>query len=222
MGKISLFSKEQKLIFDQVKKSPFLCSNFYFTGGTALSCFYLKHRYSQDVDFFSEKKFDKETILSEVKNWAKQYKFVFRSQWQEVVYIFTFNFPNQAALKVDFGYYPYKRIAKGISYEGLTIDSLLDIGVNKLASVNQRSQVKDFVDLYFLLQKFTIWDLIEEVRVKFRMELEPWLLAGNLLYDVEEFTYLPQMIKPIKLPTLKQFFRKMAIELGRKAVEPRG
>ncbi|MBI5144835.1 MAG: nucleotidyl transferase AbiEii/AbiGii toxin family protein [Candidatus Omnitrophica bacterium] len=27
---------------------------FYLTGGTALAAYYLKHRYSEDLDFFSE------------------------------------------------------------------------------------------------------------------------------------------------------------------------
>ena len=202
MGKI-FFSKEQKTIFDQVTKSTYLKSNFYFTGGTALSYFYLQHRYSED----------------EVKLWAKKFDFTFQHQFKEVVNIFTINFKNKITLKVDFGYYPHRRVGKGISYQGISIDSQLDIAINKLASVNQRSQVKDFVDLYFLLDKFLIWDLIEDVKVKFRMELEPWILASDLEYYIDQFKYLPKMIKPLTLNGLKKFFRNQAIILGRKAVE---
>jgi len=202
MGKI-FFSKEQKTIFDQVTKSTYLKSNFYFTGGAALSYFYLQHRYSED----------------EVKLWAKKFDFTFQHQFKEVVNIFTINFKNKITLKVDFGYYPHRRVGKGISYQGISIDSQLDIAINKLASVNQRSQVKDFVDLYFLLDKFLIWDLIEDVKVKFRMELEPWILASDLEYYIYQFKYLPKMIKPLTLNGLKKFFRNQAIILGRKAVE---
>lgn len=110
MGKMQIFTPEQKLIFHQVGKSRFLKSNFYFTGGTALSCFYLGHRYSEDLDFFSEKKFNETDLLSEIRLWAKECDFIFSNEFREVVYIFTLTFPNQATLKIDFGYYPYKRV----------------------------------------------------------------------------------------------------------------
>ena len=73
MGKMSLFTPEQKLIFDQIKNNQYLTENFYFTGGTALSYFYLNHRYSDDMDFFSEKKIDQSIIFSMVSQWAKKY-----------------------------------------------------------------------------------------------------------------------------------------------------
>lgn len=36
-------------------KSP-LKNRFFLTGGTALAAFYLEHRYSDDMDFFTEVK----------------------------------------------------------------------------------------------------------------------------------------------------------------------
>ena len=75
------------------------------------------------------------------------------------------------------------------------------------------------MDLYFVLDKFTIWDLIEGVRVKFKQELEPLVLGGDLIYIVDQFTELPRMIKPLMLEELKIFFHKKALELGFKKVE---
>jgi len=127
-------------------------------------------------------------------------------------------FKNNENLKLDFGFYPYPRVKKGLNYSGIIVDSLFDIAINKLTTINQRSSIKDFVDLYFLLDKFTIWDLIEGVKVKFRMELEPWILGSDLGYVVKDFQTLPKMIKPLTLVELKNFFRKKAEELGKKAV----
>lgn len=219
MGKMHLFTSEQKYIFDKVKTSEYLRSNFYFTGGTALSYFYLKHRFSEDLDFFSEKKFDQEAVLQEVESWVDDKKFSFGRQIKEVVSIYDLHFSNNEKVKVDFGYYPHKRVEAGNSYEGFSIDSLLDIAINKLASINQRSKVKDFVDLYFLLDKFTIWDLLEGVRIKFHMKLEPWILASDMAYMVDQFTFLPKMITPLKLEDLKKFFRQKAKDLGGKVVK---
>lgn len=212
------FTQEQRVIFNKIKETEFLRENFYFTGGTALSLFYLEHRYSEDLDFFSEKKFDDEDLVSYFTQWAKECNFTFKANIKEMVDIFILDFGKGKTLKVDFGYYPHKRVEKGKIYEGVMIDSLLDIGINKLLSINQRAQVKDFVDLYFLLRKFTIWDLIEGVRVKFRMEMEPWILAADLLI-INDFNDLPLMIKPLKLEELKNFFREKARELGKTAVE---
>lgn len=218
MGKMPKFTQEQRVIFNKIKETEFLRENFYFTGGTALSLFYLEHRYSEDLDFFSEKKFDGEDLNSYMTQWAREYNFIFKRDIKEMVDIFILDFGRGKTLKVDFGHYPYKRVEKGRIYEGMMIDSLLDIGINKLLSINQRAQVKDFVDLYFLLRKFTIWDLIEGVRVKFRMEMEPWILAADLLI-INDFNDLPLMIKPLKLEKLKIFFRKKAKEMGKTAVE---
>ena len=51
MEKMSILTPTQKQILDQIGKSQFITSNFYFTGGTVLSEFYLKHRFSEDLDF---------------------------------------------------------------------------------------------------------------------------------------------------------------------------
>ena len=220
MGQMSIITPEQKLILDQIRQTEFIKNQFYFTGGTALSEFYLQHRYSEDLDFFSENDFDYKEILSLLKEWAEKFHFVFRSDPKKVVKMFYLKFENGNGFKIDFGYYPYKRVEKGLGKDGLTIDSLLDIAINKLSTVNQRSSVKDFVDLYYLFNEFTIWDLIEGVKIKFRQELDPWLLSSDLAYVVEEFEEMPRMIKPLTLDELKNFFREKAKELGRLAVEP--
>lgn len=219
MGKIHILTEEQQVILDVARKSEFFLSNFYFTGGTTLSAFYLNHRYSDDLDFFSQNRFDQQAILTLVQEWSKKYKFNIKSsRFAEVVYVFMLQFNNNEVLKVDFGYYPYKRIEESVIKDGIKIDSLLDIATNKLLTISQRYDVKDFVDLYFLLQKFSVWDLIQGVRIKFNMELEPLLLGADFL-KVEEFDYLPRMIKPLTIEDLKEFFRQKAKEIGKKSVE---
>ena len=43
----------QKKVLNFLSKSP-LAEKFYFTGGTLLSTFYLHHKKSKDLDFFSD------------------------------------------------------------------------------------------------------------------------------------------------------------------------
>jgi predicted nucleotidyltransferase component of viral defense system len=217
MGQIPNLTKEQKIILDEVKKEPFFKDQFYFTGGTALSALYLQHRDSDDIDLFSEKKFDEQTIFTFFSEWSNRHHFEFQSRRIGVVDIFNLSFPEKKILKVDFAYYPYKRIEKGQIIDGIVVDSLMDIAVNKLLTITQRTDVKDFVDLYFLLQDFSLWDLIEGVKVKFRVKLELFLISADFL-KIEDFDYLPKMTKPLTLNDLKLFFREAAQEIGMKEV----
>ena len=218
MEKMSILTPVQKLIFDQISKSPFIRSNFYFTGGTALSEFYLKHRFSEDLDFFSEKKFEIDQVRREVSLWTKELNFSYKSQQKGFTYFFFFKFKNNKSIKVDFGYYPPQRVEKGKIYKKITIDSLLDIAINKFAAIHQRSASKDIADLYFLLKKFTIWDLIEGAKIKFHMETDPWILSSDLLFATKDINTLPRTIKRVTLYELKNFFLQLALKLGKKAI----
>lgn len=209
---------KQQIIFDEIEKSDFIRRNFYFTGGTALSSIYLHHRLSEDLDFFSPEKFDTLVILNLITEWSKKHRFKVTSQENEVVRIFLLEFPDKEKLKVDFGYYPYKRLEKGQLVGSIEADSLLDIATNKLQTIHQRSDVKDFVDLFFLLRKFTVWDLMEGVRVKFRMELDPYTVAADYL-KIEQFEDLPRMLVPLSLKDLQDFFKEKAKELGMSVVK---
>lgn len=218
MGEISNLTTEQKIILDEVKQDSFFGGQFYFTGGTALSSAYLNHRHSEDLDFFTEKKFDNKIVFTLISEWSKKHNFNFQSRFVEVVYIFNLTFSDKTEIKVDFSYYPYKRIEKGQVIDGITVDSLTDIAVNKLLTVTQRAEVKDFVDLYFILQKYTVWDLMEGVKMKFKTKIEPLLLGSDFL-KADDFDLLPKMITPLSLEELKSFFRQKAKEVGSAGVE---
>lgn len=197
-----------------------MTKQFYFTGGTVLAEYYLKHRYSEDLDFFSETKFDQQTVLTLMNDWSKVQGFTFTSRFAEVVYRFDLTYHNGLNYKVDFGYYPYRRIEEGKIYKSIQIDSLRDIATNKLLTLGQRTDAKDFVDIYFILKSnYSMWDLFYSLEVKFKqIDFDIMLIIEDLL-KVEDFQALPRMIKPLTLEELKNFFRKLALDLGKKTVE---
>jgi len=98
------------------------------------------------------------------------------------------------------------------------VDSLLDIAANKLITMTQRAEVKDFVDLYFLLDRYSFWDLRDGVKAKFTIEVEPYSMAG-IFMTAEDFEYLPKMIKPLTLDQLKTFYREKASDLGKRYIK---
>ena len=218
MGKNTILTKDQTTVLNEVAKNELLRSNFYLTGGTALSEFYLQHRESVDLDFFTQNHFNQETILALFNDFSATHKFIVSSEYIDPLYQLLLKFESGSTLKVDFSYYPYKRIAKGNLYQGFEIDSLTDIAVNKLLTISQRVEVKDFVDLYFLLKNHSLWDLIHGVEIKFKRKIDPFILASDFTL-AEDFDYLPKMLKPLTLDELKSFFRKEALELGKMGVE---
>src|SRR3989338_2278261 len=48
------FTPRQKEFLAVVHQTPYILKKFYLSGGTALSSWYLHHRESFDLDFFSE------------------------------------------------------------------------------------------------------------------------------------------------------------------------
>lgn len=215
---MTVITPEQQILLDEFKKDSFLTSHFYFTGGTALSLYYLQHRESIDLDFFSESAFDPQVILTKINSWRDKFNLSVDYVPVENTYIFNLHFPNKAIVKVDFALYPYKRLEKGKTMDNITVDSILDIAVNKLLTVEQRSEVKDFVDLYFLLQKFTVWDLIEGVKAKFKVSIDPFIIGTDFL-KIDSFDYLPTMVKPLTLKALRSFFRQKAKNIGGRSVK---
>lgn len=196
MGKSSVLTKEQKIILGEFKKDGQLSSIFYFTGGTALSEFYLKHRLSNDLDFFTEKPFDSEQVFAAVNSWSKKHDFIIKVRPHGLVYTYFFKFKKGEVLKADFARYPYPLIKKPKVLGNLKVDSLYDIAANKLLTMNQRTNVKDFVDLYFLLDEFSFWQLKDGVIAKFNTELDLYYTA-----------------------VLKAFFRERAKKLGYEVVK---
>lgn len=204
---------EQVKIIDLFRKEEFLVNNFYFTGGTALCSAYLNHRYSDDLDFFSENKFDSLGVLSLISKWADLLGAAVTSRNIGDLYVFNLDFKNNYTLRVDFAYYPYKCLFKPTVVSTLKVDSLKDIAVNKLVTISQRSDVKDFVDLYFLLKDLSLFDLISWSNTKFKRDYDPILLASDFL-KIEQFDYLPRMIIPLELNVLKGYFVDLARKLG--------
>lgn len=215
---MKLLTPHQRIIIDEFVSSKYLKSTFYFTGGTALAAVYLQHRESEDLDFFSEARFEASDVFNLITTWSKKHQFEIDSRIEENVNIYTLSFADGIKLKIDFNHYPYKRIATGPVVESIQIDSLIDIAVNKLLTINQRAEVKDFVDLYFLLEDFSLWDLINGVKEKFRVELEISNLAADF-FKVEEFDYLPKMHIPLKLDDLKKKYKELSKKLAKNFVD---
>ncbi|MDZ7361710.1 MAG: nucleotidyl transferase AbiEii/AbiGii toxin family protein [candidate division KSB1 bacterium] len=95
---------------------------------------------------------------------------------------------------------------------GINIDNLLDIACNKFSALFDRHEAKDFVDVYFLCQEFMPFDELFAHTQKKHVGLDEYWMA-RALENVSLVEKLPRMLKPLDLPTLRQFFEEQLARL---------
>lgn len=219
MGKVSLTTTQSKIL-QIIASEPFFPRTFYLTGGTALSAFYYHHRESEDIDLFTPKPYDQAFVRAWMNTqkkkhgWQLTYTQVFERQTYEIRW-------RDHHGKIDFVEYNFQQLERPVhTYQEISVDSKGDIATNKLLTISQRTAVKDFVDLYFLLQKdFSWWDLMHSTERKFGIEIEKIYLS-SLLMKVEQFDALPIMKKKLSLEALKKFFLNEARTLAAPMIKP--
>src|SRR3989344_6225174 len=152
--KSEILTKNQEKFLDLVSQTDYLRKNFYFTGGTPLSAFYLFHRLSEDIDLFSEKEINILPIRAFIGKVQKELRLI-KIDYRQFLGLHTFQlfFSEKEILKVDFNYYPFPRIEKGTKYKNIEIDSLFDIGVNKVQTISMKPRARDFIDIYFIIKE---------------------------------------------------------------------
>ncbi len=215
MGKTILTAKQLKLL-EFVQKEPQITKRFYFTGGTALSEFYLQHRLSEDIDLFCEKEEVNQTVvdifLRKISSSLKVAE-IKKSQFLGLVsYILVFG--DGEKLKVDFNYYPFLRIEKGKKYHNLEVDSIYDIAVNKVHTMFMRLRSRDFVDVYFIMKTagYMLDQLIRDAKVKFDWDIDRVTLASQFM-KVRGIQDMPTILTPFNRKDFEEFFVKLAKSL---------
>ena len=215
MGKTILTPKQSQFL-EKVSKDEQITQRFYLTGGTALSAFYLQHRLSYDIDLFTEKQeVDQRLIEAFLKKIAKDLGVVEvkRSQMMGLVsYILVFN--DGQELKVDFTYYPFPRIEKGARFKNLEVDSVYDIAANKLHTIFMQPRSRDYLDVYFIMQKYgySLDELILAAKAKIDWYIDRITLASQFI-KVTDFDESSLIIIPFNKKEMDKFFLSLAKSL---------
>lgn len=213
--KEEILTKEQKAFLELVSREAYLCKRYYFTGGTPLTAFYLQHRLSEDIDLFSKEEVHLSSIRAFIGKVQKKLKLV-KTDYRQFLGLHTFElyFSNNEILKVDFNYYPFPRIEKGRLYKKISVDSILDIAVNKVHTIAMKPRARDFIDIYFIIRekKYDLKDLLMKAKAKFDWHIDPVQLGTRLLLARKVADY-PRMIKKINHAEWKNFFVEEARKL---------
>jgi len=215
----SILNKKQKLFLNLFAGNVSLSDKFYLTGGTALCEYYIPYRFSEDLDFFSEQEINPKEIIVFLESTKKQlgYRtFEYNTSFNRNLFFLKFS---HEELKLEFTYFPFAQIQKPITKQGIKIDSVQDIAINKLFTIYQKPRARDFLDLYMICQKydFSIKDLIAKAKIKFDTHLD-LLNLGSQFLKANELKDYPRLIKPLNDKLWRDFFQKQAEKLGKEII----
>jgi len=151
--------------------------SFYLAGGTGLAL-QLGHRYSLDLDFFTERAFNTEILSSKLIDKGAKIKVAEEGTVHTEIY----------SVFISFFYYPYPLIFPVISFQGIPVADFRDIAAMKLIAISQRAEKKDYFDIVLILKHISTADLKDITEKKFSKERLNWYhITKSLFYfnDVE-------------------------------------
>lgn len=217
---MAILSENQRKILNLLSREKSICDKFYLTGGTALAEFYLNHRLSEDLDFFAEEEFSPQDISIVLKKLQKEMAAINIKYEQSFNRNLFFLELKNDLIKTEFTYFPFPRIEKKNKIGELFVDSLLDIAVNKIFTIFQKPRSRDFIDLYFILQKekWNLEDLTKQAQIKFDHYIDPLQLGAQFLKSKESKDY-PRMLIKIDENVWQNFFVEEAKKLESKILE---
>ncbi len=197
-----------KLFFEQE-------TGFFLSGGSALGVFYLDHRRSYDLDFFSMQEVHWQTLKTRVQKVATgigaaldtlsaspyfQRMKLTRDDETEIL-----DFVIEMVPQV----FPEKR-----RFGKIVVDPLVEIGINKICTLVHRSELKDLIDLYFL-QRDADFEIIAHWEQACTKEagLEPAMVSHLLSQiDVEEIPHYLE--KELTIEQLRAFIDELRKKLA--------
>ena len=148
-----------------LKIAAFYKDILYLSEGTALTRYYLNHRFSDDLDFF--------TKIGEVGKIAGNFiehlqdnGLELEESFNSIYFTRFYIHDNKTQLKVEIvrEHNHYGELQE--SPEGFQFNNLLDMGANKITAFDDRAEIKDIIDLYYLTKQLEVKKLFEIADLK--------------------------------------------------------
>jgi len=180
--------------------------NFYLAGGTSIAL-QLWHRKSLDFDFFSFKKIDGNKIINILKKeWYNISRILVDNKWEELTLIVDW-------VKLTFLYYPFE-IKLENEFEWIKLPSLNTLCAQKFYTLWRRWKWKDYVDIYYILKKFSNFSEISKLALSiFNWSYNEKLLREQLVYfeDIDYTEEVEFISKWASKSEIQDFLKKIAI-----------
>lgn len=148
---------------------------FYLVGWTALALQFW-HRQSIDFDFFIKSDINTKELFEKILEEFKDEKVIKTFEENNTLYIEINN------VKISFMTYKYDLLEDFIETEYINISSFIDIWAMKLWAIQNRATNKDYVDIYYILHKINLNELIWIFNKKFWKVVSENILLKSLIY----------------------------------------
>ncbi|MBI4168030.1 MAG: nucleotidyl transferase AbiEii/AbiGii toxin family protein [Candidatus Aenigmarchaeota archaeon] len=192
-----------------------LTANFFLTGGTALAAFYFAHRESRDPDLFCIDPFDMEVIIDHIRDIATKLDTTVSAKVAAQTYqeIYLIHDASGWQQRIDIVREQPKHFGEIVSADGIRIDSLENIGSNKILTLFGRIEPKDYIDFYVIMQRgdLSFDDLFILAKQK-DTGLNEFYLA-NSLAEVERISVWSPMKIPFNPAEIVEYYQKLSREL---------
>lgn len=163
-------------------------------GGTALALQY-GHRQSIDLDFFGVLQENKDELIDVAKQIGNV---IVTNKSKSIVQTIINN------VKVDFvDYGRYAWIDEPVQGDGFVLASDKDIAAMKVNAIIGRGTRKDFIDLYVLLQHYSLTEIMDFYKQKYPEFSEYRALLSMTYFEDAEMQDMPKMFIDIPWDTMK-------------------
>lgn len=177
--------------------------NTFLVVGTALAL-QLGHRKSVDLDLFGEVSIDSLQLVQELSKVGKT--IILKNSAN--IHIFSVD-----GIKVDVVNYSYPWLEEYLDIDGIRLAGLRDICAMKLAAVTGRGTKKDFIDIYFLLQHFSMREIQDFYAQKYTDGSWFSVLKSLSYFEDAEAEPMPFMLKSLNWPEVKEFILNLLVSL---------
>lgn len=168
---------------------------FGLGGGTNLALRF-GHRLSVDLDFFTNQPIDKPQLFRVITKTFPTAELLFE-QNQTMLFIID-------DIRVDFVLYPFPWFLPFEETNVGTLISVKDIIPMKLQAAGNRSAKKDFWDIAFLLDEYSLNEMIQIFKEKFPQVDEGYIIHSLTNFDDADAQFDPDSFIPISWQDVKK------------------
>lgn len=202
---IKFYKKDLYLLQDKVfELASIYDDKIYLTGGTALSRFYFKHRFSDDIDFFTTTN-DLKLIANDLIGRLKGKGFKIEIDKLDAYFSRFFIEKTNSVLKIYFVKEHHQWGDLNKTDKNIYVNSLEDIGANKITAFEDRAEIKDIIDLYYITKKISFKKLFEIADIK----RKPIPYEDLLMINTQGISGKVLMIKDIDSDELTTFMQSL-------------
>jgi predicted nucleotidyltransferase component of viral defense system len=186
--RLDILPEEQLRLFEKLSSQSFI-NDFYLAGGTCLAL-QIGHRQSVDFDFFIPADFQ----TSDIVNILTQLGSYQRENEERNTINGSLN-----GVRISFFGYRYNIIDDFTIFNNIRLAGMKDIAAMKLEAIAGRGSKKDFIDMFFLLQQYTLEEIFSFHSQKYGAGLSnQYHHLKSLVYFADaESEAMPLMIKPV-------------------------